>query len=168
MHRAVSLRILFGFVVLATFGCIGLDGRTVESTLLPPGIYSALASDEAAYCAQFLGSSKKGRRQTFRADLVWREIDVSRNQSAILIELHNVLGQCGTAGCTLYVFVRQLSGKYDQVLGMQGEVGELARISVLKTTTNEHYDIRKTWRDGKNHTLYKWNGLRYAAVQTPE
>ncbi len=169
MYRALSLRFLFGLVALAIFGCVGLSGHTVESKRLPAGIYRALASDETAYCAQFLGSFKKGCRQTFRDALIWREIEVSPTQRAILIELHDVLGQCGSAGCTLYIFLWQRpTERYLQVLGTQGDVGELARISVLKTTTKDHYDLQKTWREGKTHTVYKWNGLRYAAVQAPE
>jgi hypothetical protein len=159
-HRA-----LIALVALAMFGCIGLNGQTAAPKRLPAGIYSALASDETAYCAQFLGSFKKGCRQTFRANLIWREIEVSPTQSAILIELHDVLGQCGSAGCTLYIFLqRQPTGTYIQVLGTHGEVGDLARISVLKTTTKGHYDVQKTWHDGNTHTVYKWNGLRYVAV----
>jgi len=157
---------LVGLIALVMLGCIGLNGQTPEPKRLAAGIYSALASDETAYCAQFLGSFKKGCRQTFRASLIWREIEVSPTQPAILIELHDVLGQCGSAGCTLYVFLRQQStGKYIQVLGTHGEVGDLARIGVLKTTTKDYYDVQKTWHDGKTHTVYKWNGLRYAAVQ---
>jgi hypothetical protein len=121
-----------------------------------------LASDEKAYCEQFLGAFKKGCRQDFRSDLVWREIEVSPTQTGFLIELHNVMGECGSAECTLYVFLWQPNGKFTQVLGTQGDVGELGRITVLKTVNKGHYDIKKTWLDGKTNTICKWDGLRYS------
>lgn len=78
------------------------------------------------------------------------------------------MGQCGSAGCTLYLFVLQSDGKVTQVLGPQGDIGELGRITVLKTLTEGHYDIEKKWSDGKTSTIYKWHGLRYSAMKSPD
>jgi len=168
IFRGLLLASLGTFALLVVCGCIGLYGQPTESKSLPAGVYKALAADESAYCAQFLGDFKKGCRQNFRAALTWREIQVSPAQNAILIELRNIMGACGSAGCTVYVFVQRANGTFVQVLGKQGDVGELGRITVLRTTTKDHYDIQKTWRDGKTHTIYEWDGLRYSALQSPE
>jgi hypothetical protein len=41
--------------------------------------------------------------------------------------------------------------------------GALGEIKVLKDITKGHYNIQKTWHDGKTQTLYLRDGLRYAA-----
>jgi hypothetical protein len=94
---------------------------------------------------------------------LWRQLLIAPSgQAAILVESKN-MGSCGSAGCSLYLFVRQPDGEFIQVLGMQGDTGALERIKVLKTVTEDHYNIQKTWADGKTHTIYQWNGMRYSA-----
>lgn len=78
-----------------------------------------------------------------------------------MVENHNV-GACGSIGCSLYLFVRQQDRTFLQVLGTNGETGALADTKVLTDLTKGHFNILKTWRDGKNYTLYQWNGVRYA------
>jgi len=80
--------------------------------------------------------------------------------NAIVLENHN-MGACGSAGCTIYVFLRQPNGGYLQVLGTQGNVGSLERISVLPTLTKGYFDLQKTWADGKTKSVFSWDGLRY-------
>jgi hypothetical protein len=133
-----------------------------NSNSLPPGVLKALAVDEKSYCEQFLGDRQKGCHQTFRANLSWLELEVVPAQPpAILVENHNV-GECGSLGCSLYLFVQQPDATFVQVLGMHGETGTLGDIRVLKEMTKGHYNIQKVWRDGKTHTLYLWNGMRYS------
>jgi hypothetical protein len=73
------------------------------------------------------------------------------------------MGACGTAGCSLYLFVQQPDAKFVQILGTNGETGALGDIRVLKDITKGHYAIQKTWRDGKTRTIYSWDGARYSA-----
>jgi hypothetical protein len=168
VSRGMTVLVGLGFVAFVACGCLGLYAETAESEGVPASVYKALAADERAYCDQFLGDFKKGCRETFRAHLIWREIEVSPVQNGMLVELHNIVGECGSAGCTLYIFVQRPDGKFVQVLGTQGDVGDLTNVTVSKTITNDHYDIAKTWRGGKTHTIYKWNGLRYSAAETPD
>jgi hypothetical protein len=57
----------------------------------------------------------------------------------------------------------QPSGEFNQALGSDGEVGALTEIEVLKTIKDGHYDIRKTWADGRTHTTYRWRGSGYSS-----
>jgi hypothetical protein len=152
-----------GVVTLATGICMTLHGANAKSKSLPPGVLRALAEDENDYCEQFLGDYKKGCHQTFQANLLWLELEIAPSeQVAILVENHN-LGACGSAGCSLYLFVQLPDAKFVQVLGTDGESGALGDIKVLKDITKGHYNIQKTWRDGKTQTLYLWDGRRYSA-----
>jgi hypothetical protein len=149
--------------LFAAFSYLSLSADGAKSKKLPPGIFKALAADEREYCDQFLGDFKKGCEQNFRASLLWHQLLIAPSgQAAILVESENV-GSCGSAGCSLYLFVQQRGGEFIQVLGMQGDTGTLERIKVLKTVTKDHYNIQKTWADGKTHTIYQWNGMRYSA-----
>lgn len=115
-----------------------------------------LASDEKEYCERFLGSYKKGCHETFRANLAWRDLEITPGgQAAILVENKT---SCGIAGCALYLFVQQKSGRFTQVLGADGGLGTVRRVTVLKKITNGHYDIRVTWSDGRSYSDYQWDG----------
>jgi transglycosylase-like protein len=130
---------------------------------LPSGVLKALAADEAEYCDEFEADFKKGCEETFRINLMWGELPVApRGLPAILVENKNT-GFCGSAVCALYLFIQQPDAQFVQTLGKDGEVGALDRVTVLKTTTDGHYNIQKTWADGKTHTIYRWRGSRYSA-----
>ena len=138
-----------------------LLAQAEKTKSLPSGTLSALASDEAAYCDQYLDEWKKSCHQTFRSNLRWHEVVITPSgQTAILVENHN-LGSCGSAGCSLYLFLQQQDEKFIQILDKHGETGALDEIERLKTLTNGHYDLQKTWRDGQTKTIYRWNGKRY-------
>jgi len=154
-----------GAVVLVTCIYLSLQADSLKSKKLPPGIVKALATDEKDYCDQFLGDYKKGCHQTFRENLLWHELNIApKGRIAFLIENHN-MGFCGSAGRSLYLFVQQTARKYVQALGKGGDVGELDRVTILKTVTSGYYDIQKTWRDGKTRTIYRWDGQRYSAPE---
>ncbi len=130
---------------------------------LPPRVLKALAADEAEYCDEFEDDFKKGCEETFRINLMWRELPVApRGLPAVLVENRNT-GFCGSAGCALSLFIQQLDAQFTQTLGKDGDVGALDRVTVLKTITDGHYNIQKTWADGKTHTIYRWRGSRYSA-----
>ncbi len=154
-------------VALVTCICMSVQESTAKSSKgLPPGIIKALAKDEQEYCDQF--EVKKSCHQKFRANLVWRELFITPSgQSAFLVESYN-MGFCGSAGCSLYLFVRQSDANFVQVLGNSGGVGTLGHVKVLKSLTEGHYDIKKTWRDGKTTTIYRWDGARYSAQEHAE
>jgi hypothetical protein len=133
--------------------------RTAASTP-PEGVLKELASDEKEYCERFFDSYKKGCHETFRANLAWRDLEITPGgQVAILVENKT---SCGIAGCALYLFVQQKSGNSTQVLGAEGGLGTLKRVAVLKKITNGHYDIRVTWSDGKTSSVYQWDGWHYS------
>ncbi len=137
-------------------------GNTEEKPL-PPGVLKALAADEAEYCDEFEGDFKKGCEETFRINLMWRELPVMpRGLPAILVENRNT-SFCGSAGCALSLFIQQPDAEFAQTLGKDGDVGTLDRVSVLKTITDGHYNIQKIWADGKTHTIYRWRRSRYSA-----
>jgi hypothetical protein len=148
--------------VIAFVACVCLSQQVrAKSRELPPGILAALAADEKSYCDQFLGDYKKGCQKTFRENLSWRELLIAPSgQTAILVQNGE---SCGTAGCALSLFIQQSDTNFAQVLGTDGEVGTLSSVNVLKAVTNGHYNIQKTWHDGKTQTLYLWDGLRYSA-----
>lgn len=148
-----------GAVVLIVCAYAPLHGA--DSKSLPRGVLKALAVDEKQYCEQFVGSYRNGCHQTFRTNLLWSELEIVPSQrTAILVENHNV-GACGSAGCSLYLFDKEPDGTFTQVLGKSGETGALGDIRVSKEITKGHYNITKTWRDGKTQTLYLWDGVRY-------
>jgi hypothetical protein len=160
----MGLRRSFGVVALVSCAWMSLQGNTENSKSLPPGIVKVLADDVKAYCDQFSGDFKKGCKQSFLQNLSWRELEISpRGRTATLVENHN-LGACGSAGCSLYLLVQQADAKFVQVLGTTGDVGTLDSVEVLKTLSANYYDIQKTWRDGKTHTVYRWDGRRYSAT----
>jgi hypothetical protein len=146
-------------LVACTCSLLSADGEKSKS--LPAGVLSALAADETEYCSQFL---RKDCHQTFRANLLWRELVITRlGQTAVLVENHNI-AFCGSAGCSLYLFSQQQDGNFVQILDAHGETGSLQSIELLKTFTDAHYDLQKTWRDDRTHTVYRWNGTRYSAA----
>lgn len=154
---AVAVNVL----ALVTCICISLQADSTKSKSLPPGIVKALAFDEKEYCDQFSGSFKKGCKQSFRAHLLWRELEISpEGRTAFLVENHN-MGACGSAGCSLYLFVQQPNAKFTQVLGTMGDVGALDSVKILTTVNANYYDIQKLWHDGKTQTIYRWDGQRY-------
>jgi hypothetical protein len=137
-------------------------GNTEEKPL-PPVILEALGADEATYCDEFEGEFKKGCEETFQVNLMWRELRVvPRKRPAILVENRNT-SFCGSAGRALSLFIQRSDAQFTQTLGKDGDVGDLSRITVLKTVTDGHYNIQKTWADGKTHTIYRWRGSRYSA-----
>lgn len=132
------------------------------SKTLPLGVLKALSAEEKSFCDQF--EDKKNCAQKFRVNLLWRELEIAPARPvAFLVENHN-LGACGSAGCSLFLFVQERDGEFVQVLGMDGDIGELNRIKALKDTMQGHYKIQKTWADGKTNTTYVWNGSRYEAA----
>ena len=127
-----------------------------EAKPLPPGVVKALAPDKVIFCDQFDDTLKKGCEQTFLVNLMWRELSVTpKGMPAVLVENRN-MGFCGSAGCSLSLFIEQPDAEFVQVFGVNGEVGNLGEVNVLKTAKNGHYDIQKTWADGATHTLYRW------------
>ena len=149
--------------VLVLLMCVCVSSVSAKSKNLPPGIINALAGDGKDFCEQSLADYNISCHQIFQANLLWRELEVAPNgQSAFLVENHN-LGSCGSAGCSLYLFVHQPDAKFVHVLGKNGDVGELSRVTILKTVSAGHYDIQKKWRDGKTRTIYRWDGERYSA-----
>src|ERR1700752_602282 len=110
-----KLLLLLGMVVPSIFaGQSPTNGGQLKN--LPPGVVAALATDEKAYCDQFLGDFKRDCKQNFRANVLWRQLVIGlTGQGAILVESHN-MGQCGSAGCSLYLFVQQPNAKFVQVL----------------------------------------------------
>lgn len=130
---------------------------------LPPGVLEALAADQAEYCDEFEGEFKKGCEETFRVNLMWRELPVApRKPPAILVENRNS-SFCGSAGCALKLFIQSPGDQFTQALGKDGEVGDLDSVAVLGAVTDGHYKIQKTWADGRTHTIYRWRGSRYSA-----
>ncbi|MCU1243897.1 MAG: Penicillin-binding protein [Candidatus Acidoferrum typicum] len=131
-----------------------------EVNPLPPGVLEALVADETEYCDRFEDHFNKSCKEEFRINLMWRELPVApRGLPAILVENRNA-GFCGSAGCALDLFIQQQDGHYAQALE---EVGNVDRITALKTVTDGYYNIQKTWADGKTHTIYRWKGSRYSA-----
>jgi hypothetical protein len=157
----MGVRNIVGALALVACSCVPLSAGSGKSRILPHGVVEALAADEKTYCYQYRSEPKESCHQTFRANLLWRKVLVTpTGQGAILVESEN-LGFCGALGCSLYLFLQQPGGEFVQVLGTQGDTGDLESIKVLKTTTKDHYNIQKTWSDGKTHSIYRWNGLRY-------
>ncbi|HXN50878.1 MAG TPA: biosynthetic peptidoglycan transglycosylase [Candidatus Acidoferrum sp.] len=147
--------------VAAPISTRSLGNTEVKS--LPSGVLKALAASETEYCDEFEDDFKKGCEETFRTNLMWRELPVApRGLPAILVENRNT-GFCGSAGCALNLFIQQPDAQFAQTLGKDGEVGALDRVTVLKTITDGHYNIQKTWADEKTHTIYRWRGSRYSA-----
>jgi len=139
----------------------GQDVSEASSRQLPPGVLRALAKDEAAYCEQYLDDNKKGCREAFQSNLLWRQLVIAPSgQTALLVESHNI-GFCGSKGCSLYVFLEGPNREYSQVLGKHGSTGALADVEVLKTVTRGHYNLEKTWSDGTTKELYRWGKVRY-------
>jgi hypothetical protein len=131
---------------------------------LPRGILKTMAGDEKAYCDQWLGSDRKDCRQKFRRNLWWRRLPITPSgKMAFLVENRN-MGACGSAGCSLSLFVETAKDVFTQILGRQGDVGNVVRLNVLKTVHHGYYDLQKTWADGETTTVYKWNGRRYSTV----
>jgi|SRR5882762_5684516 len=134
-----------------------------EAKPLPSGVLKALASDEAEFCDEFEGEFRKGCEETFRTNLMWRELSIARSgRPAVLVENKNT-GFCGSAGCALSLFIPAADGQFVQTLGTDGEVGTIERLAVLKTVTNGFYDIQKTWADGRTRATYRWTGSQYSA-----
>lgn len=128
---------------------------------LPPGVLQAMANDEKEYCNQSTEGLTNTCREKFRANLLWRTLELTPGKRiGFLVENHN-LGACGTAGCSLYLFVEEKKGSFIQVLGQDGDVGYLESIAVLTSITTGHFDILKVWADGKNRTIYTWSERRY-------
>jgi hypothetical protein len=94
---------------------------------------------------------------------LWVQLQVApRGIPGILVQNNNT-GFCGVAGCALKLFIMQTNGEFDQALRADGAVGALAEVEVMKTSSDGHYDIRKTWADGRTHTIYRWRGSRYSS-----
>ena len=148
-------------IALVACYCVLPWAGAAKPERLPRTLLKALDGHEADFCDQYLGSFRNGCRQKFRSNLLWHHLVLTpAGDNSIVLENRNI-GACGSAGCAIYVFLRQPTGAYLQVLGTQGEVGALERIGVLPTLTKGHYDIQKTWADGETKSVYRWNGLRY-------
>ena len=155
----MEFRKRIGILALVVSGCLQAQAGTPKPEHLPLGVLKALASNEAEYCDHY--ENRTGCHQKFRANLLSRRLSLTPSgRTAILIESH-VVGSCGSAGCSLYLFFQQPNGKFSQILGTQGDVGALESIKVLKTVSNGWHNLQKNWADGKSHTKYQWNGVRY-------
>ena len=101
-----------------------------KSKTLPPGVLKALSGDKKAYCDRF--EDKSDCREEFQSNLLWRELEIAPSEAnAVLVENRNA-GACGSAGCRLSLFIQIPNGKFVQVLGTDGEVGELNQVKILK------------------------------------
>jgi hypothetical protein len=130
---------------------------------VPTGVLRQFAAEEKEYCEDQYGDRfKKGCDKEFAAHLRWRELSITPSgESAILVENDN-FGFCGSGGCALHLFVQQKNMKFTQVLGSEGGLGTIERVTILKKLTNGHYDIRVTWSDAKTHSVYQWDGSQYS------
>jgi hypothetical protein len=155
----------FRFTVVALFAALNCNPQTLPSTAksLPQGVLEALAPDVKEYCEdQFEEGSRNGCEKKFAANLRWRELSITPSgQTAVLVENNNQ-GFCGSGGCALYLVVQKTGAKFTQVLGSHGGMGTLERVTVLKRITKGHHDIRVMWSDGKNHSIYQWDGTGYS------
>jgi hypothetical protein len=134
---------------------------TAQIKSLPTGVIKALSDDEAQCCKAVSGKFEKGCDQRFVANLHWRELQITPSrETGILVENRNA-GFCGSAGCSLNLFVQRRNGKYVEVFD---EVGSLERIQVLKTVTKGHYDLKKTWAHREGKTIYTWDGSAYTSA----
>jgi hypothetical protein len=158
------MRLLTVATALALLAASGLqNAQKSESKQLPPGVLKALAPQAKAYCDQFRGSFKQSCHQTFQTNLRSRQLVITPSgDSATLVEDDN-MGDCGSAGCGLFLFLSYKKSHFVQILGAQGDVGTLGEVTILKTATRGHYDIQKAWKSTPGVTVYRWNGLRYAA-----
>ena len=149
---------LLAFVVL---NCHLQQIYKVTTRNLPEGVFKRLAGDEKEYCERFLGDDRKGCHETFRANLRWREMQITPSGDVgILVENATT---CGTAGCALKLFVERSDGRFVQILATLGDVGSLGRTKVLKATTKGYFDLQLTLSDGETHTVYRWHGSNYVA-----
>ena len=157
------MRSLATVLTTLLLNCPQPQTNPAEPKALSDGVLRELARAEQQYCEdQFGDRYRKGCDKKFASNLKWLEVVVTpAGQPAILVENQN-LGFCGTAGCSLYLFVQKADTSYVQILGRQGDVGTLKRFAVLKEITKDHYDVQVTWSDGKGHSIYRWNGTRYA------
>jgi len=128
---------------------------------LPTAVIKSMAGDAEDYCDLWFGSYRKGCHHKFQQNLLWLKFTITPSGGdAILVENHN-MGACGSAGCSLFMFTKAANDTFAQVLGPEGDIGSVTRIRVLKSITNDHYDLQKTWADQQTTTVYKWNGTRY-------
>lgn len=152
-------------LILALFVALNCDQQTVPSTAktLTEGVLKGLAREAKEYCEdQFVEGFRKGCETKFAAHLRWLELSITPSgETAVLVENDN-LGFCGTAGCALYLLVRQKDTKFTQVLGSNGGLGTLDRVRVIENITKGHYDIQVTWSDRKTRSVYQWDGARYS------
>jgi len=161
MESAAKYRCTFLFLALV----LALPCRpqtAVSSPSLPKGVLTALAHDANTYCEdQFAEGYREGCHGKFAGHLRWRELTITPSgQAAILVENDN-LGFCGVGGCDLYLFVQRKNGSFAQVLGGNGGLGTLERVSVSKKLNNGHYNIRVRWSDGKTYSTYEWADSQY-------
>ncbi|HEY6972655.1 MAG TPA: hypothetical protein VJA94_25830 [Candidatus Angelobacter sp.] len=126
---------------------------------LPAGILNALSEDEAQSCRQVSGKFEKSCHRNFLSHLRWRELLLTPSGTAgVLVENRNQ-GFCGSAGCALYLFVAKPDRSFVVALD---EIGTVQSVKVLKTITRGHYDLKKTWSDGKTIVIYRWDGSLYS------
>lgn len=153
------------WLTLALFVALNCEQQAVPSTakIPPEGVLKGLAPEAKEYCEdQFVEGSREGCETKFAAHLRWRELSITPSgQTAVLVENDN-LGFCGSGGCALYLFVQQKGTKFTQVLGSNGGLGTLDRVSVMKKITKGHYDIQVTWSDRKTRSIYQWDGSQYS------
>jgi hypothetical protein len=138
------------------------SGQHMGAEGLPGGVLSALRGARTFWCEDQYGDKRaKGCGSKFNSHLKWTRIVISPDgETGILMESQNV-GSCGSGGCALYLCVEREGGKYRQVLGTDGGLGDLERVSVLKRTTKGHFDLRVGWRSSKGQSIYRWNGKYY-------
>jgi hypothetical protein len=152
-------------LILALFVALNCDQQTVPSAAktLPEEVLKGLAHEAKEYCEdQFVEGFRKGCETKFAGHLRWRELSITPSgETAVLVENDN-LGFCGSGGCALYLLVQQNGTKFTQVLDSHGGMGTLERVTVLKKTTKGHYDIQVMWSDGKNRSIYQWDGSQYS------
>ena len=120
-----------------------------------------MAGEEKDSCCHACGTDKSICREKFRQNLVWRTLSITPSgETATLVESGNI-GDCGSAECSLLLFVAAPKNAFVQVLGKSGDTGDVAQFKISEVLTNGHYDLQQTWTNGLTVTLYKWDGKRY-------
>ncbi len=149
-----------GSIALAVLNYAFAQTTPVTSANFPQGLLKApeLVNEEKGYCEET--KIRSDCHKDFWAHLVWRELRITPSGTvAFLVEDKNEF-YCGSAGCSLYLFLKRPDGSFAQILG-DGDIGGLNQVKVLKSIKNNYYDLQKTERDGKTQEIYRWKDSSY-------
>jgi hypothetical protein len=150
-----------GLFALVVSNCLAQQIYKATSRSLPEDVLKWLAGDEQEYCEKLVGLDKKDCHKTFRANLHWRELQITPSgEVAILVENAT---NCESTGCALKLFAEGSDGRVVQILGTHGDVGSLGRTELLKNTTKGHFDLQLTLNGGETHKVYRWHRFHYVA-----